>query len=518
MKRSNIRWWPAVVVLALYAIALCWFWLFSDTIRQDRFLNSVFTGLLAVLLLVTWLLFFSRAAWKTRLSIFATLVVLTAGFFTAFRIGEVSGDLVPHFELKVTQSSPGADDPSTLPSATEAGSYEAQPSSPHPDYPQFLGPDRTAIITGNKLNPDWETHPPRLLWKQSIGAGWSAFSVSGNRALTQEQRGNKEGVVCYDLTSGQTLWSHFDQARYQTVLAGTGPRATPTISDSTVYTLGATGILNCLDLRSGTVYWSKDIVADNDATIPQWGMSGSPLLLDSLVVVSAGGQNGRSLVAYHKDTGALIWAGGDDLAGYSSPMIASVLQTPHILIFNNSHVVAHEPRAGKVLWKFPWIGQTEKVAQPVVLPGGRVFVTTGYGVGSKLLRIEKVADGAFKVSTVWESKRLKAKFTNVVHRDGFIYGLDDGILVCLDLADGKRRWKNGRYGHGQLLMVDGLLLVVTEKGDVVLVAAQPDAFHELARMKGIQGKTWNNPTLAGPYLLIRNSKEAACFELRLAGT
>ena len=291
-----------------------------------------------------------------------------------------------------------------------------------------------------------------------------------------------------------------------------------------VYTLGATGILNCLDLATGERVWSEDILYDNDAEIASWGISGSPLVLDDLVVVSAGGGAGKSLVAYHKDTGERIWRDGSSPAGYSSPLIATLAGVPQILIFNYGSVAAHAPNGGQILWQHPWPSGTECISQPVPLPDDRLFVSSGYGIGCKLFQIAHDEDNQLKATLVWETPRLKAKFTNVIHRDGYIYGLDDGVLVCLDLADGQRRWKRGRYGHGQVILVDdpdeirdenGLLLVSAESGDVLLVEVNPNESKELARLPALASKTWNNPALAGQYLLVRNDREAACYELPL---
>ncbi|MCH8981343.1 PQQ-binding-like beta-propeller repeat protein, partial [candidate division KSB1 bacterium] len=228
---------------------------------------------------------------------------------------------------------------------------------------------------------------------------------------------------------------------------------------------------------------------------------------------SAGGTDGHSLIAYHKDSGEQLWSSGDDQAGYSSPLIATIAGVRQILIFNWEYVAAHNPKTGKILWKFPWTGDTQRVAQPVVLPEDRVFITTGYGVGSKLIKINQDTNGNLSPALLWESKRMKAKFSNVIAVGEFIYGLDDGILACIDLQEGKRQWKRGRYGHGQMILVDNLLLITTEKGDVVLVEPNPEQHKELARFTAIKGKTWNNPALAGPYLLVRNGQEAACYEL-----
>jgi outer membrane protein assembly factor BamB len=280
-----------------------------------------------------------------------------------------------------------------------------------------------------------------------------------------------------------------------------------------VFSLGSTGLLSAIDLESGKAIWQRDIGKDNGAPTPDWGRSGSPLAVDDLVVVSAGGTDGRSLVAYHRDTGDLVWRGGSDRAGYSSPLEATLAGVRQILIFNAASIASHDPATGRVLWEYPWSSVQPNVAQPLVLPGDRVLVSSGYGIGSKLLQIEVDATGSPVPRLIWESPRLKAKFTNLVVHGGFVYGLDDGILVCLDPATGERRWKSGRYGHGQVLLVGDLLLVQTEEGVLVLVEPTPDGHREIARFPVFDRKTWNPPALAGRYLLVRHDAEAACYEV-----
>jgi len=380
------------------------------------------------------------------------------------------------------------------------------------DYPQFLGPHRNATVDGVGLLRDWEMHPPRPLWRQPIGTGWSSFAIVGGYAVTQEQRDDKELVTCYEVESGRLCWVHADETSFYHPMGGDGPRATPTISEGRVYTLGATGRLNCLDGATGTPAWSVDIVQDNQAKNNEWGKSGSPLVVDDLVVVSAGGEDGRSLVAYHRDTGERVWVGGNRRSGYASPMLATLAGVPQILILNKGAVTAHDPSDGRLLWEQPW-GKNINVAQPVPLDGDKVFVSTGYGIGGALFQLARSESGEFEITQRWRTRSIKAKFTNVVVRDGFLYGLDDGIFVCVDLATGKRRWKAGRYGHGQVLGLDDLLLVQAESGEVVLVEASPEAHREHGRFQALSSKTWNNPAFWRGYLLVRNDQEAACYRL-----
>jgi outer membrane protein assembly factor BamB len=539
-KPAGVRWWPAALVALAGASTLGWVWL-SDGGRdgQDRVMLTFPIAFAMLLLLAIWLVFLSRLARKRRFwAIGAVLVTLLAAAATT-RIRGVTGDLVPIVEwrwasrvppvlglepvrepLTATREAPVAAPASTATGDTPSPKASVAPPPVEPpasrplagDYPQFLGADRNGTVTGVRLSDDWATRPPRLVWRRPIGAGWSGFAVARGLAVTQEQRGSREMVVAYNLVDGTPKWAHGDEAHYESTIAGEGPRATPTISRGRVFTLGSTGLLNCLDLETGKAIWRRDIGADNDSAQPDWGRSSSPLVVDDLIVVSAGGSPGRSLVAYHRDSGEPAWRAGDDLASYSSPVLATLAGARQIVVLNQSSVAGHDPATGRVLWNHPWPRQAPSVAAPLILPDNRVLLSAGYGMGSHLLQIARDGDGVSQ-TLVWESTRLKAKFTNPVVHGGFVYGLDDGVLVCLDPSNGERRWKGGRYGHGQTILVGNRLIVTTEDGDIVLVEARPDVHRELARFTAFSQKAWNPPALAGRFLLVRTDTEAACYEL-----
>jgi len=535
----GVRWWPAVMVATAGTMVLAWVW-FSDGGRtgQDRVLMSYPVALVTVLLLTIWLVFFSRMSRRARRTAAALVLAALALVAVTTRVKGVTGDLVPILEWRWTSHVPPPIEraPSPLPlepaprgTAPPVSAAESERSSPlraaAPDpanppvskiaageFSQFLGSSRNGIIGGVRLADDWTTKPPRLVWRRPVGAGWSGFAVSHGLAVTQEQRGDREMVIAYSLADGKPKWSHGDDAHYESTIAGEGPRATPTISGERVFTLGSTGLLNCLDLETGKSIWRRDVGADNQSPQPDWGRSSSPLLVDELVVVTAGGSAGHSLVAYNHETGASAWHAGDDVASYSSPILTTLAGVRQIVVLNQSSVTGHDPATGRVLWNHEWPRQQPSVAIPVILSEDRVLLSAGYGIGSRVLQISRQGE-AVAATLVWESPRLKAKFTNPVLHDGFVYGLDDGVLVCLDPATGERRWRSGRYGHGQTLLVGNRLLVTTEDGDVVLVEASPDAHRELARFTAFSQKQWNPPALAGRYLLVRTDTEAACYEL-----
>jgi outer membrane protein assembly factor BamB len=498
------RWWPALVILALVSVALGWAWFGGDQIRQTKVIATALFLIVGSGLLLIWLTFFSRLRWKTRFAAWGVLVAAGILCFSVFRFRGVTGDLVPVFDLRWSGQAAVISGEGSVGIATY-------------DYPQFLGQNRNGTVPDVTLARDWSAEPPRLVWRRPVGKGWSSFAVMGNIAVTQEQHGDEERIVCYDLKTGEIRWSAGDKASYTSPVAGDGPRSTPTIVAGRVYATGSTGLIQALDLESGRVLWSRNYVEENGAKIPEFGKSCSPLAVDGKVVVSAGGADGRSLVAYDQETGEVVWQAGDDESAYASPFVATLAGVRQIVILNTRSVVGHAVEDGQVLWSHPWPGEQPNVAQPTPLPGDRLLVTVGYGIGSKLFEIKPAEDGALMAKLVWETPRMKTKFANPVFHEGFVYGLDDGILACQDPETGKLKWKRGRYGHGQVLLVGDVLLVQTEQGEIVLVEPTPEEFRELSRFRIMEGKVWNAPALAGPYLLVRTEQEAALFELPLEG-
>ena len=496
---KSIRWWPLWVVIILAVLGALVTWISDAGHRQDKILLTTMIVIGTIILGILWLLFLSEM--RRRVKLLALAVIVLGVFLSTnlFQFKGFSGDLVPIFEWRWQERQ------TTFRPSSENTS---DPQMSVTDYPQFLGQNRNGVISTTQLKLDWESSPPKLVWRRSVGAGWSGFAIAGNSAITQEQEDDWEKVVCYELHTGDVQWSHKDNARYHAPPAGLGPRATPTISGNRVYTVGSTGILNCLDFETGEQLWTTNIFEEHEAEAPPWGVSISPLVFGELVVVSAGGA-----VAYHRETGEITWVGYRNKSGYSSPLLTTLAGVEQIVIFNQGLVTAHEPLSGELLWKQPWPPSVECVSQPVPLPDDKLLVSSGYGVGAKLFQISRNPMGEFNVSIIWETIYLKAKFTNIIYYNDYLYGLDDGIFACINPADGTRQWKQGRYGHGQTLLISDVLLVLTESGEVVLVDPNPNTHIEHARFAAVKGRTWNTPALAGDYLLVRSDREAACYQL-----
>ena len=420
--------------------------------------------------------------------------------------------------------------PAPLPSASAASeapaeapkakaSVEPTPPSPAPaeretgvDWPGFRGPTRDGIVRGVRIQTDWSASPPVELWRRPIGPGWSSFAVRGDLLYTQEQRGEDEVVACYHVTTGKPVWKHRNPARFWESNAGAGPRGTPTLSNGRVYTFGATGIVNALDARNGAVVWSLNAASDTGAKTPMWGFASSPLVFDDLVIIAASGQ----LVAYDIATGDRRWLGpSGGGASYSSPHLLTIDGVAQVLLLSATGLTSVTPSDGKLLWQHAWEGYP--IVQPALTADGDVLISVTDSSGTRRLAVAQ-GPGGWTVAERWTSDGLKPYFNDFVVHEGHAFGFDGRILACIDLKDGQRKWKGGRYGQGQLVLLpdQDLLLVLSEQGELALVGATPDRFTEFARFPAIEGKTWNHPVLAGDVLLVRNGQEMVAFRLSLA--
>jgi len=423
------------------------------------------------------------------------------------------GARASHFEaLEASRAAQQA--PESAPRTVEAAAAPAPPTPAAPPYwTDFRGPNRDGRYEETPILTAWPRRGLTRLWKQPVGRGYASFVIAEGRAFTIEQRRDREVVAAYDINTGRELWANSWAADFREAMGGDGPRATPTWHEGRLYALGAEGEFRCLEAATGKVLWSKNILADNGASNLTWAMSASPLIVDEKVIVQPGGRGGKSVVAYHKLTGAPIWKALDDKQAYTSPMLVTLGGRRQIITITAERAVGLVPEDGTLLWEYPWVTEYDvNASQPIVTGPNRFFISTGYGRGAAVVELQPTGQ-TFAARTVWQNTRMKNKFNPSVLHEGHVYGLDEGILACVDVETGQQKWKGGRYGFGQLLLASGHLVVTTETGDVVLVKATPERHTELARFPAIDGKTWNVPALAGGLLFVRNTTEMACFRI-----
>lgn len=496
---------PLFLTLILGGITV-WLWLTANVMRSIS----------VMLLLPLWLLliglWWALRKSGVRLKRLGIVTLCIAVFVVLFRYdGSADGSAFPSLALRWKQRA-------SLPALHNIAGPSATAATPAgvADMPRFLGPKGDGVLPEPGWKTDWKANPPREVWRIPVGDGWSGFAVAGSRAITQEQRGPEECVTCYDIGTGKLMWSHADNARFDEAMGGIGPRATPTVdvTKGVVFTVGATGLLNCLDLTTGALRWSRDVLKEAGARANlQWGKSASPLLVGETVVCS-GGEGGTSLIAYRQSDGDIAWKAGNDGGSYSSPVLLTLAGREQIVNVNNGSVTGHDPASGAVLWRFDWPGMFPKVGQPVQVTPERLLITSSYGVKSHLLEIKAGSDGKLAATSIWSSSAPRTKFSSASVCGSHAYALDEGTFCCVNLADGERGWREGRYGFGQQIRLgETWMLLQAEKGFVALVKANPERLEEISRLEALHSKTWNPPTLAGRWLLLRNDAEAVCYEL-----
>jgi outer membrane protein assembly factor BamB len=382
-------------------------------------------------------------------------------------------------------------------------------------WPDYRGAKRDGIYDQTAINTAWPSNGLPELWRQKVGGGYASMVVAEGLVYTIEQRRDQEVTAAYDLSSGIQRWEHSWHGLFTEGMGGNGPRATPVWSDGTLYTLGAQGELRALNGSNGELRWRTNILEDANASNLQWGMSGSPLVIDDKLIVFPGGRNGKSVIAYDITDGSIIWTSQSDKSGYAAPQLATLAGKRQVLFFSGTRIVGLDINDGTMLWEYPWATNNDiNSAQPIQIDNDHLWLSSSYGHGSGLLKILSRGD-SLSVETVWEKSTLRNKFNSSVLYEGHIYGLDNSIMACIDAQTGERKWKGGRYGYGQMLLADGHIIVLTESGEVVLVKATPDGHAEVAMFFALEGKTWNVPAIADGVLLVRNQTEMAAYDLKL---
>jgi outer membrane protein assembly factor BamB len=568
--RKPLRVWPGVVIVIL--LLLVRFGL--PAVAPQAILVAMLGEVVGALAIIVWWLFFSRAPWSERVGALVLMVValvatkrivhasiaggamgfllfiialpvlcvalvawavatrrlsatprrvalvaatlLACGVFTLIRTGGFTADANSDFHWRWTKTPEqlllAKGDEPLAPTSLPAAPAAAQTGA---DWPGFRGANRDDIVRGVQIKTDWSASPPAEMWRRPIGPGWSSFAVRGGRLYTQEQRGDEEIVSCYDVTTGKPVWRHSDAARFWESNAGAGPRATPTLSNGRVYTLGATGILNVLDAATGAVVWSRNAVSDTGVKLPGWGIAASPLVVGDLVVAAASG----SLVAYALADGTPRWFGPHGGASYSSPHLLTIDGVAQVMLLSANGATSVALSDGTLLWQHAWSSSPGvPIIQPALTANGDILISVSDSSGIRRLAVAHDTNG-WTATERWTSEDLNPYFNDFVVHKNHAFGFDGDILTCINLEDGKGKWKGGRYGHGQLALLpdEDVLLVLSEDGELALVKADPNQFTELARFRALEGKTWNHPVLVGDTLLVRNDHEMAAFRLSLAG-
>jgi len=532
---SRARWRERFAALGLLVGAVIATWFLKHESMWLQWLLAYSVPVLS-LAFVTWAVATRRLSNQVRHATMVATILIACGAWLLLRQDGINGDHNATFGWRwspsaeerllaqeatapatstatpeaVPAATPATAQPTPTPATAEAAKATAPatpPTEARVDWPGFRGPRRDGVVRGTKIKTDWTASPPVQLWRHPVGPGWSSFAVNGDLVYTQEQRGDKEVVACYKASTGQPVWTHSDSARFFESNAGAGPRGTPTLSNGRVYAFGATGILNALDARDGAVVWTRNVATETNTKTPFWGFSSSPLVIGDVVIVAATGQ----LVAYETATGNKRWVGPAAGGSYSSPQLVTINGVAQVLLTSDGRLTSVSPADGKQLWQHDWAANS--IVQPAVMADGNVLITS-QGAGIRRLAVANNG-GAWSVAERWTSNGLKPYFNDFVVHKGYAFGFDGRILSCVDLSNGERKWKGGRYGNGQLVLLpdQDLLLVLSEEGELALVQARSDQFTEIAKVPAIQGKTWNHPVLVGDVLLVRNAEEMAAFRL-----
>jgi len=456
---------------------------------------------------------------KQRVSGIMLWSVLAMSITLLLRNEGITGDYVFDLQSRWTSASSGElwADKKTTPSATPSADASIDAAIATAEWPGFRGADRMGHAKAPKLATDWKANPPKLLWKKPVGAGWSSFAVAGNFAFTQEQRGANEVTVCYDIATGNEVWTQQREARFDEPMGGPGPRATPALADGAVFTASASGVLQRLKASTGEVVWQQDFKKLAGREPPMWGYSSSPLVTGPLVIMFAGGAGDKGVMAFDAATGQARWSVPCGSESYSSPQLSKVLGEDTLLMLTNDGLLLLDPPTGKVRLNYAWKFEGYRALQPTVIGDDVILLPTPMSEGTRAIRISKKGD-QLAAEDLWTSKHMKPDFTELLAHKGFLYGIDGSMFSCVDLKTGVRTWKDGRYGKGEAVLLESSdqILIMAENGSVALLQADPTAHKELTSFVALKGKTWNHPVLVGDKLLVRNGSEAACYALPTA--
>jgi outer membrane protein assembly factor BamB len=508
-RAPAIERWGAIILMIISLLVTSQFIHISIATGGQGMMFVIFSIPILAFMFVIWAVASQYLSPRVRRVSMIATIMIACGAWTLVRNKGITGDfnldLAWRWEETPEERLLARDSEETIDISPVSGEMVTKAV-----WPGFRGPNRDGIIKGIRIETDWSAKPPDELWRRPVGPGCSSFAVSGDFLYTQEQRGDDEMITCYHLYTGEPVWRHRDSARFWDSHAGAGPRSTPTINNGRVYTLGATGILNALDAGDGSLIWTREIESDSDTKHSGWGYCSSPLVIDDVVIVAVVGQ----LAAYDLATGDPRWFGPEGGDGYSSPHLLTIDGITQVVLLSEDGATSLSPYDGTLLWKYSWPGGS-RIIQPAMTPDGDLLICDADGTSLRRLKVQYIS-GVWNFEESWTSSQLKPNFNDFVVNKGHAYGFNGPMLTCIDIKDGRRKWRGGRYGGQLILLADqNLLIVLTEKGEIALVEANPQKFTELVKKQAIEGKTWNHPVLAGDVLLIRNMQEMVAYRLAL---
>ena len=397
------------------------------------------------------------------------------------------------------------------------------------EWPQWRGPNRDGISDEVGLLKEWSSDGPKVLWKVPLGEGFSGISISQGRVYTMFSKGNDEFVVCLDATDGAEIWRFRSDKNYHEGQGGNGPRATPTIDGDLLYTISAYGKLYALNAASGQEIWSHDLQQKFGSNMPRWGFSTSPLVDGELLLIEVGGKGEKSIVAFNKNSGDVVWSSHKDKLGYSSPIAITVKGVRQIICFTGTKLVSVSPTDGTIYWKYPWkTGYDVNAATPVFIPPDKVFISSGYDKGAAVLQMRvfvspdndraatdqiKENQGIVRIKEIWKNRKMKNQFATSVLHENYLYGFDNSILKCIEANTGEEQWKSREFGKGTVILADGHLIILSDRGKLGLAEATPTGYIERASTKVMSGLCWTVPTLADGKLYVRNETEMVCLDM-----
>ena len=387
------------------------------------------------------------------------------------------------------------------------------------DWRFFRGPNNNGVSAETGWTTQWPVTGPKVAWRADVGTGASSVVVAGDRIVTMGSRKeqNKEVVWCLDAHDGRTLWQFDYPSRFDARQFEGGPASTPTIDGRFVYSLGYLGHVHCLNLEDGRVEWRRHLVDDFGGRHSSWKYAGSPLVTEELVIFDTGA-DGNSTLALDKTTGRKIWGAGNDLAGYSTPVPFEHSGGRGLLVFKARAMVAHRLATGRELWRIDWRTHYDCNASTPTVVGDKLFISTGYGGRRARGALFLIGEG--QPRQIWLNQDLETRMNSAVVYEGYVYCVSErasGQLMCLDLRDGEVVWSEPSFAKfGTLMIADGKLVILDEKGDLVIADATSAGYRELARAKVLSGRSWVMPVLANGRIYAKNNVgKIVCLDVRV---